>query len=374
MMEQFPDLCRKLNKSKVCLPRYVRVNTIKITLDEAISQLKKEGYSLTDESAASLKKGEFMLDPHIENLLVFAPGTDFHEHPLYQSGALILQDKASCLPAFILNPPSGSVVIDACAAPGNKSSHLAAIMQNKGTIYSFDLDQKRVGVMKKLLHRTGCSSVQAINKDFLKVRHDDKIYSKVEYLLLDPSCSGSGMVDRMDDIVDGSIDSEAHTNRLAKLSGFQTAALSHALSFPRVKQVIYSTCSVHKEENEAVVLKALNRFSDKFQLKRILPDWSNRGHEPASDCLRASPETDLTNGFFVALFERIADSPCQESDMKCSDEKSPGDVSKKQEKKKRKQFSLKSESQTDSFANSNIFARKVPRKKRKRSDVKRPIS
>jgi 25S rRNA (cytosine2278-C5)-methyltransferase len=88
-------------------------------------------YSLTDilSSPKSVKK-----DKHVPNLLLFPPSNTFHNDSLYKEGKLILQDKASCFPAVVLNPPSEEDchVIDATAAPGNKTSLLSAIMKNKG--------------------------------------------------------------------------------------------------------------------------------------------------------------------------------------------------------------------------------------------------
>lgn len=91
-------------------------------------------FTHTDHGADN-RRG-FSRDPHIENLLLFPPDTQFVDDPLYTDGKIILQDKASCFPAYILAPPpqDDSVVIDATAAPGNKTSHLCAMMNNKGKV------------------------------------------------------------------------------------------------------------------------------------------------------------------------------------------------------------------------------------------------
>ena len=82
------------------------------------------------------KRKGFSRDLHVPDLLLFSPQTTFNNDPLYLSGKIILQDKASCFPAIVLSPPATdeSVVIDATAAPGNKTSHLSALMENKGKV------------------------------------------------------------------------------------------------------------------------------------------------------------------------------------------------------------------------------------------------
>ena len=95
--------------------------------------------------------------------------------------------------------------------------------------------------------------------------------------------------------------------RLKQLAKFQTNILRHALSFPAVQKVVYSTCSVHEEENEQVVGEILSLFKDRFELLNIEPDWPYRGfkgHKHAQYCLRMSHDSSLTNGFFVACFIR----------------------------------------------------------------------
>ncbi|XP_056414625.1 28S rRNA (cytosine-C(5))-methyltransferase [Hyla sarda] len=308
------DLLTSMGGSTVdpALPRYVRVNTLKTSMDDVITYFKRQGYTylgkarrieeLVDFGQKSGKK--FLQDLHIPNLLVFSPKTDFHKDSLYTAGHLILQDKASCLPALLLDPPMGAHVMDACAAPGNKTSQLAAIIQNKGKVFAFDLDTKRLATMSTLLLRAGVTCQELANQDFLTVNPCEAKYQKVSHILVDPSCSGSGMPDRMRVLTDEA--GSEKEERLQALSAFQRRALSHALTFPYVQYVVYSTCSIHQQENEDVVKDILEQHPD-FRLVNVLPSWPLRGLNtfPGSECcLRASLSQTLTNGFFVALFQR----------------------------------------------------------------------
>ncbi|XP_005003723.1 28S rRNA (cytosine-C(5))-methyltransferase isoform X2 [Cavia porcellus] len=291
------------------VPRFVRVNTLKTCPDDVVDYFKRQGFSYQGRASSleelrALKGKHFALDLLLPELLVFPAQTDLHEHPLYQAGHLILQDKASCLPAMLLAPPPGSHVIDACAAPGNKTSHLAAILKNQGKIFAFDLDAKRLASMATLLARAGVSCCELAEEDFLAVSPSDTRYAQVQYILLDPSCSGSGMLSRQ---LEEPAAEPPSKERLCALSAFQLRVLRHALSFPALQRLVYSTCSLCQEENEDVVRDALQQSLRPFRLVPILPSWPHRGLDTfpgAEHCLRASPETTLTGGFFVAVIER----------------------------------------------------------------------
>lgn len=101
----------------------------------------------------------------------------------------------------------------------------------------------------------------------------------------------------------------ASAGRLKSLSSFQAMILKHALSFPKAKRVVYSTCSIHKEENEQVTLEILTKYKDSFALTYILPSLNCRGDPEvfadAVKCVSMNPEGSLTNGFFISCFERI---------------------------------------------------------------------
>ncbi|KAM6315870.1 28S rRNA (cytosine-C(5))-methyltransferase isoform 2-T2 [Podargus strigoides] len=300
------------------VPRYVRVNTLKSCVDDVIDFFKRQGYSYMGKAASveelrALSGKKFLLDLHLPELLVFPPQTDFHDNVLYTSGHVILQDKASCLPAFLLSPAAGSHIIDACAAPGNKTSHLAAILKNKGQIFAFDVDTKRLATMNTLLMRAGVTSVQLAQQDFLTVDPGDPKYSKVTCILLDPSCSGSGMVNRLP-----REEAAPSAERLQALAGFQRKVLSHALSFPALQRLVYSTCSLHREENEDVVHAVLQEQGLAFRLVNAFPSWPCRGlaaFPGAECCLRASPAATLTHGFFVAILERCGERAAAPSSL-----------------------------------------------------------
>jgi len=172
-------------------------------------------------------------------------------------------------------------------------------------IFAFDLDAGRLASMATLLARAGVSCCELAEEDFLAVSPSDQRYRRVQYILLDPSCSGSGMPARQLEEPGAGTPSKA---RLQALAGFQQRALRHALTFPSLQRLVYSTCSLCQEENEDVVCDALQQNPGTFRLAPVLPSWPHRGlgtFPGAEHCLRASPETTLTGGFFVAVLERV---------------------------------------------------------------------
>ncbi|XP_021353541.1 probable 28S rRNA (cytosine-C(5))-methyltransferase isoform X2 [Mizuhopecten yessoensis] len=302
------------------LPRYVRVNLLKSSVSDVISTLESEGWerSVTpakdiqgfQDAVSNLQDYHFLQDPHLHDVLVFPPRTDFHENELLTSGKIVLQDRASCFPAHILSPPEGATIFDCCAAPGNKTSHVASLINNKGTVFALDKDGRRMATLQRLMRNVGVTCVIPNCQDFLKVNPQDARYKDVEYMLVDPSCSGSGIVSRMNEIIDDP--STSSSQRLDTLSNFQVTMLKHAMKFPNVKRVVYSTCSIHAEENEEVISELETIVEGQFKVCKVFPDWPDRGLPgyDSSDCfLRMSPENSLSNGFFVACFERVETNP-----------------------------------------------------------------
>ncbi|KAK1124747.1 hypothetical protein K0M31_006109 [Melipona bicolor] len=303
--------------------RYVRINTLLLSVEKGISYFQEEGWCIMPKcsnyteylnAVKNLKQPNFIQDFHIPELLVFPPHTIFYRQAKYNNGEIVLQDKASCLPSQLLNPARGSVVLDMCAAPGMKTSHLAAIMENTGKIYAVEVDKLRYQMLCKTIELTGASCVETVNKDALTLKSDE--YPNVEYVLVDPTCSGSGMLDRQKAFGKEKYD----TKRLKKLQAFQVFMLRYALlNFPNVKRVVYSTCSIYPEENEQVVDEILQNVQNAYKLlparELLKNNWlnlSSKIYNCSDKCLYAKSDVDLCNDFFIAVFERDFDVPLPE--------------------------------------------------------------
>ncbi|KAJ0977911.1 hypothetical protein J5N97_013385 [Dioscorea zingiberensis] len=279
-------------------PRYVRVNTLKMDVESAIQELGK---------ATTVMK-----DDLVPGLLVSPTGTDLHDHPLVINGSVFLQGKASSMVAVALCPKPGWKVLDACAAPGNKTAHLASLMRGEGKIIACELHKERVKVLEASIRKSGAHNVDIFHGDFLELDTMDPQFSKVRAILLDPSCSGSGIsAERLDNLLpsysqDNDTDA-ANSQRVKKLAAFQRKALAHALSFPAVERVVYSTCSIHQTENEDVIKSVLPLAASlNFELATPFPQWPRRGlpvFEGSEHLLRTDPTEDM-EGFFIALFLR----------------------------------------------------------------------
>ena len=292
-------------------PRWVRVNRIKSDLEEQL-RTTFVGYKTTQSLEEVLRYSQsssekvMYIDNNIPNLLALPPATDLSKTPAYLSGQIILQDKASCFPAHLLDPKTeDGDCLDACAAPGNKTSHLAAILHDEGraaarpTIYAFERDKDRALTLLKQTQKAGAQQYVSMKagRDFLKSDPTKTPWSGIGTLLLDPSCSGSGIVGRDEtlhvvlpskssndipkvqsrkrkrrpaaearpDIQDTPEEislnedkpPEKLSARLMALSTFQLKLLLHAFHFPKARRITYSTCSTYAEENEHVVMKAL---------------------------------------------------------------------------------------------------------------------
>lgn len=393
-MEAFKEqIDRAAAGEEVLIPRWVRINVIKTTVEEQLNATFKgyEQVTTIEEVLAPSTGGKqrrILIDPHIPNLVAVTQGIDLSKTEAYTSGKIIFQDKASCFPAYLLDPlPEDGDVVDGCAAPGNKTTHLAAICHTRRPdfetpepqkIFAFEKDKRRSQTLTKMIKIAGShgSTRVGFGQDFCQVDPMGQQFANVGALLLDPSCSGSGIVGRdtmpelhtpeaspasgatkkmdkgkgkasekkdeknkkrkLDDKEEAQnsvmIDDEGNETvvgspkdletRLQALAGFQLKILLHAFNFPAAKKVTYSTCSIHSQENEHVVIKVLQsdvakrrgwRILKRSEQVRGMRDWPVRGlpescggdADVAEGCIRSyKGDGHGVMGFFVAGFVR----------------------------------------------------------------------
>ncbi|KAK6460594.1 S-adenosyl-L-methionine-dependent methyltransferase [Scheffersomyces coipomensis] len=327
--------------------RWFRINTI-LTTPEAFFKDHEFFRNLQPVSSIEELKqtGVIYQDDYITNLYGVHPRERVTSTPAYEKGQVIIQDRASCFPAHILNQNPNDIhkyVIDACAAPGNKTTHCASFLPIDSTdavIYAFERDSKRVEILKtmcgKALGQHKKNLIQITHADFTSTDPND--FKDVTGMVVDPSCSGSGIFGRAleDSQKEENGDQEIDTERLNKLAGFQFKIVKHSMKFPSARKVVYSTCSIHPHENERVVVDLLSdpelkKLGWKLDIRaNVIPSWERRGWKEeftslgnaeeceklAGGCVRSIPKEDGGIGFFAACFIKGAPGNETEADKK----------------------------------------------------------
>jgi 25S rRNA (cytosine2278-C5)-methyltransferase len=320
--------------SKMLHPRWIRINTLKTSLEDQL-ETTFSGYerSTTVGEVRNRDSKRLFIDGHVPNLIAISPNIDLSKSEAYKSGEIIFQDKASCFPAHLLDPlAEDGDIIDTCAAPGNKTTHIAAILISHNSepdecsqvVHAFEKNKGRAETLEKMVNLAGSDTWTKLHpgQDFLKTDPESAAFKNVGALLLDPSCSGSGIIGRDDmpelhlpaikqppsntskpqkkgskvsdpasetrkrkrddheDTLDVLVDDDGEVTavnsedelkaRIEALSKFQLELLLHAFKYPAARKITYSTCSIHAGENELVVQRALEHPIAKERGWRIL--------------------------------------------------------------------------------------------------------
>ena len=216
-----------------------RVNTIKSNNDEIEQVLKSLNFEYEkpswSEDAYILKNNS---EQDIENL------------DIYKDGKIYLQSLSSMLPPIVLNPKEGKDILDMAAAPGGKTTQMAALSNNKAHITACEMNNIRIEKLKYNIEKQGASCVYIMQKDSRQI--DDFI--SFDQILVDSPCSGSGTLYTEDP----NINKYFTTVLVEKSIKAQFALLKKALRILKPgEEMVYSTCSILKDENEEIVKKAM---------------------------------------------------------------------------------------------------------------------
>ena len=262
--------------------RALRVNTLKINVKGCLNLLQSKGWQL--EQVPWCKEGFFL------NSIEIGIGNS-EEH---KKGYFFVQSAASMLPPVILNPKENDVVLDMSASPGGKTTHLAALMNNKGLIVANDVGNERLKILKINLQR--CSVLNCIITNM----SGDKV-SGIEFdkILLDTPCSGSGLIkgNNLETKKTLKVWNENQIKRLAKL---QKKLISNAFDLLKENgELVYSTCSLEPEEDENIIDFLLENRNAKI----INYDINIKSSH--TKFIKLWPQYYGTEGFFIAKIKKI---------------------------------------------------------------------
>ncbi|MQR02031.1 RsmB/NOP family class I SAM-dependent RNA methyltransferase [Glaciimonas soli] len=282
--EQAMKLAEALNTPA---PLDLRVNSLKATRDEVIATLA-EAPILCEPTPYAPLGLRVLKKPSLQNL------------PLFKDGAIEVQDEGSQLLAQIVGAKRGEMVVDFCAGAGGKTLALGATMRNTGRLYAFDVSEKRLAKLKPRMARSGLSNIHPV---LIAHENDGKVKrlaGKIDRVLVDAPCSGLGTLRRNPDVK-----WRQTPDAVTEMNAKQIAILSSAARLVKSGgRLVYGTCSLLDEENEAIAAQFLANHED-FSLvpmKDVLAE--QKIDLEMQDYLKLLPHLHQTDGFFAAVFVR----------------------------------------------------------------------
>ena len=271
-------------------PLDVRVNRMKTTREVVLPQLAA---SATPQPT-----------PYAPDGLRLSEKIALEKHALFLNGSLEVQDEGSQLLAHVVAPKRGDMVVDFCAGAGGKTLALGALMRNTGRLYAFDTSQPRLSRFKPRLARSGLSNVMPV---VIASENDPKIKrlaGKIDRVLVDAPCTGLGTLRRNPDLK-----WRQSLQSVARMAAKQSAILASAARLVKPGgRLVYATCSLLPEENQAVA-DAFLAAHPQFQRVNIVEELARQQivipHMPGPD-LQLWPHKHQTDGFYAAAFVRQA--------------------------------------------------------------------
>ena len=299
-IERYSSLTDWETFSKYCLcflRRSLRVNTLKTTSKEVKKRLEAQGWQL---DPVSWCKDAFFIKHETGR-------RDLGNTIEHQLGYFYIQEAVSLVPPLILQPQKGESVLDMSAAPGSKTSQLAQLMENTGLIVANDSDAKRLAPLAANLTRLGVVNSVVTH---MKGQQFNKFKEQFDKVLIDAPCSGTGTIRKSPKTI-----RIWNKNMLKKISNVQKELIRAAFNALKSGGVmVYSTCSLEPEENEAVVSWLLeqndNASTEETTLKGLkkspaVTEFEGTAyHEGVKKTMRLWPQDNDTEGFFVAKIRK----------------------------------------------------------------------
>ncbi|XP_055620231.1 probable 28S rRNA (cytosine-C(5))-methyltransferase [Toxorhynchites rutilus septentrionalis] len=295
------ELLEFLEASEVQRPLTIRTNNLKTRRRDLAQALINRGVNL-DPIGQWSKEG----------LVVYSSQVPLGATPEYLAGQYMIQGASSMLPVIALAPEENERILDLCAAPGGKSSHIAALMKNTGVLFANDVNKNRLQAVTGNFHRLGIQNAIVTNIDGTKYRD---IMTGFDRVLLDAPCTGSGVISKDPSVktTKTEIDVQRCYNLQRKL--LLTAIDCVSASSRTGGYIVYSTCSILPQENEWVLDYAIRKRNVRLVSTNL--DFGTEGfvnfagqkyHPSMKLARRFYPHTFNMDGFFVAKLQKFSDA------------------------------------------------------------------
>jgi len=265
----------------------VRVNTLKISREQLLEELRQEG--IEADEGTYLKEAVVIKNPSSVSRL-----------ETFKKGHFQVQDESSMLVSRILDPQPGELIMDVCSAPGGKATHIAELMNDKGAVIARDIHEHKVKLIEEAVERLGLSIVKAEIFDASVTDH--RYLRKADRVLIDAPCTGFGIIRKKPDIKWA-----RNLEDMDEITGLQSKIIRSSSAYVKPGGVlVYSTCTINPRENEGIVEDFIRSNSD-FELEDIsmmLPEKLQRA-EASKGWMQLYPNKDGTDGFFIARMKRM---------------------------------------------------------------------
>ncbi|MBC2575644.1 16S rRNA (cytosine(967)-C(5))-methyltransferase RsmB [Peptostreptococcus canis] len=285
--EKTREIIRSLSeKPKI----YVRININKV--DEFLSFNELKSYIIDEFKKCNI---EAKCVSGIDIALELVNFKNIDNNRLFKMGYISVQDISSMMVGLCMNPRQNSRVLDICAAPGGKTTHIAEIMRNTGEVISQDIYEHKMALINNYAKRLELSNIHTRLQDALIL--DEENIEKFDYVLCDVPCSGMGIVRRKPEI------KYKDKEDIEKLPEIQLNILKNASKYVKENGIlIYSTCTMFKDENMDIVKRFLSENRD-FQMERI--DLNNIESESLKEgFIQILPNTNKMDGFFICKLKK----------------------------------------------------------------------
>ena len=215
----------------------------------------------------------------------------------YIEGNITIQDEAAGLSSFILAPKEGEIVLDACSAPGGKTTYLAELMHNKGKIVAWDIYEERLKQVDQNAKRLGIDIIQTEVHDATKLK--EEYVEKFDKILLDVPCLGLGVIRRKPDIKWNRQEGD-----IKEISDIQFNILKTCSKYLKNNGVlVYSTCSMLKEENDEIIEKFIKE--ENFETVNIDEQIPNEFSKITTNNMVQFLPSQKHDGFFITMLKKI---------------------------------------------------------------------